>query len=103
MSCVALPLVLIQFLSNEQHCVWDRQTTAHAGTLSHKLVWADRRMNITWHVAHAAQNGPGFDIEGPLPLTEALVNKTHHLIRAQVTSEQQIKETHLMYCRTTNV
>lgn len=40
---------------------------------------------FTWHVAHAAQNGPGFDIEGLFPFTEALVDQVDHIVWAHVT------------------
>lgn len=41
---------------------------------------------ITWHVPHAAQNGPGFDLEGLLALFQALVHEIHHFIWCQITS-----------------
>lgn len=48
---------------------------------------------VTWHVPHAAQNGPSFDLEGLLSLLQALVHKMHHVVWRHVTSgERDIKD-----------
>ncbi len=41
---------------------------------------------ITWHVTHAAQNGPDFGFEGLLSLFEPLVHQVNHVIRSDVSS-----------------
>lgn len=56
---------------------------------------------ITWHVAHAAQNGPGFDFVRLLSLGQSLVHQVNHLIWAQVTSgrrESEIKTERILEC-----
>lgn len=41
---------------------------------------------VTWHVPHAAQNGPSFDLEVILSLLQALVHKMHYVVWCHVTS-----------------
>lgn len=46
---------------------------------------------VTWHVLHAAQNGPSFDLEGVLSLLQSLIHKTHHVVWCHVTSGERNK------------
>lgn len=46
---------------------------------------------VTWHVLHAAQNGPSFDLEGNLSLLQALIHKMHHIVWCHVTSGKKNK------------
>ena len=69
------------------------------------LCWARQtgqdREGITWHVAHAAQNGPGYDVECLLSLGQTLVHQANNLIWAQVTSggrESEINTQRTLQC-----
>ncbi len=57
--------------------------------LKHTAHWVrvEKRWEcITWHVTHAAQNGPDFGFEGLLSLFEPLVHQVNHVIRSDVSS-----------------
>lgn len=68
-------ITIRRILSNTQHTGW--------GWLRGR---GERWECITWHMTHAAQNGPDFSFEGLLSLLKSLVHQVHHIIWSNVSS-----------------